>query len=188
MFRWPYASRGATQKAQESAFKRDQSDLDFTLFASNDAFIKVWLPDLLSTALDRLSAKHGSSRPDVMRAILFQHIYGVTAYEDFIEWKEQLTRNRSQPSESGRAPGIKLSPSRSHSIETLGKTDTNFKFWIPAKLKQDLSTLAKADGLGISDYVRKVLVRVLLGERFFADWQNQVGQVPSAAKSEEALQ
>mgnify|MGYP003608248055 FL=1 len=188
MFKWPYASRGATQKAEESASKVDQSDLDFTLFASNDAFIKVWLPDRLATALDRLSAKHGSSRPDVLRTILFQHIYGVTAYEDFIEWKEQLTKSRAKPSGGGHAPGIKLSPSRSHGIETLGKSDTNFKFWIPARLKQDLSTLAKADGLGISDYVRKVLVRLLLGERFFADWQNQVGQVPYSAKSEEALQ
>ena len=188
MFRWPYALRGATQKAQVSASKVDQSDLDFTLFSSNDALIKVWLPDRLATALDRLSATHSSSRPDVLRAILFQHIYGVTAYEDFIDWKERLTRSRAQPSEGGRAPEIKLSPSRSHNVETLGKSDTNFKFWIPPRLKQDLSTLAKADGLGISDYVRKVLVRLLLGERFFADWQNQVGQVPSAAKSEEALQ
>ena len=187
MFRWPYASRGATQKARESAVKVDQSLLDFTLFASNDAFLKVWMPERLTTALDRLSAAHGSSRPDVLRTILFQHIYGVTAYEAFVAWKDQHDANKSQAAGTVHAVGAKLSRPRTASLEMLGKSDANFKFWIPARLKHDLSTLAKADALGISDYVRKLLVRVLLGERFFADWQAHIGQVPTAAKSEEAL-
>ena len=188
MFNWPHASRGATQKAQERAAEIDRADLDYGLFSTNDAFIKVWLPDRLTTAIDRLSAEHQSSRPDVLRSILFQHIYGAMAFEGFVNWKHQLDARRNAASASDGSPTALFSRQRTQSIEVLGKSDTNFKFWIPAKLKQDLSTLAKADRLGISDYVRKVLVRVLLGERFFSDWQACIGQVPTAAKNEEALQ
>lgn len=188
LFNWPHASRGATQKAQERAAEIDRADLDYGLFSTNDAFIKVWLPDRLTSAIDRLSTVHQSSRPDVLRSILFKHIYGAMAFEGFVDWKHQLDARRRAASASAGSSTAQFSPRRSDGIEVLGKSDTNFKFWIPAKLKQDLSLLAKADGLGISDYVRKVLVRVLLGERFFYDWQVCIGQVPTAAKNEEALQ
>jgi hypothetical protein len=45
-------------------------------FLVNDAVIKVWLPAKLSGRVDWLSAHHGSSRPDVLRALLFEHVYG----------------------------------------------------------------------------------------------------------------
>ena len=188
LFKWPYASRGATQKVQMTKVEFDLGDLSYEEFSENGVFIKVWLPDRLTNAIDRLSAEHQSSRPDVMRSILFQHIYGVMAYEGFVEWKHQQDNRANQTSASAEPMTAQFSRSRTQSIEVLGKSDSNFKFWVPSKLKQDLTLLANGNKLGISDYVRRVLVRALLGERFFTDWQACIGQIPIAAKNEEALQ
>jgi len=188
LFKWPYASRGATQKVQNATVEINHGDLNYAEFSTSDVFIKVWLPERLTHAIDRLSAEHQSSRPDVMRSILFQHIYGVIVYEGFVEWKHQQDALERETSASAEPSTAQFSRPRTQSIEVLGKSDSNFKFWVSAKLKKDLTLLAHANTLGISDYVRRVLVRVLLGERFFADWQACIGQIPIAAKNEEALQ
>jgi hypothetical protein len=73
---WPFPSRGA----RVDTALPDVDDMPpLEAFLVNDAVIKVWLPAKLSGRADWLSAHHGSSRPDVLRALLFEHVYGRVA-------------------------------------------------------------------------------------------------------------
>ena len=187
MFKWPYQSRGATQQAQENASLVAPPSMDFNLFSSNDAFIKVWLPERIENVLDKLSTDHKVSRPDAIRAILFQHVYGVLMYEQFLEWKRKKDE-ASQCYYQSPVPdaGAALFSRSRSSMEILGKSTTNLKLWLPARLKEDLLGVATQNSLGVSDYVRWTLARVLLGEKFVADWRRAIQDLPEGVKNDEA--
>lgn len=184
MFNWPFAKRGATAKTKTSSGEMLPTDIDFEEFASNNAYIKVWLPDRLVTVINKLSANYGSSRPDVIKTILFRHVYGIAVFESFDAWKINIHQQQSRRSSSNDQ--VKFSPMRNHSMEFIGKSTENLKVWLPAKLKADVEELAATRALGVSDYVRMILVRDLLGERFFLSWQKYIGAVPQDARAEES--
>lgn len=177
MFNWPFAKRGATLKSKAAANEMQSVDIDFSQYATNDEFIKVWLPDRLISVLNNLSASHGSSRPDVIKTLLFRHVYGIATFEAFVSWKaakdQEATRSRAIDG------AVKFSSQRSHSIEYIGKSTENLKIWVPAKLKSELIEQAAVYSLGVSDYVRMILVKALLGERFYNTWQSYIGAVPA---------
>lgn len=181
MFKWPFASRGVTKKVLGAVSEASVSSLDFSLYMNNDAYIKVWLPDRISVGLDSLSASNQTSRPDVLRSILFRHAYGTMAYAALMKWK--LDNDAAK-----NTTGFKFSPQRTSSIEFLGKSTENLKIWIPMALKNDLAQFACSDGLGISDYVRKILVREFLGECFYKNWRKHVGDVPKDIQLEESAE
>ena len=183
MFKWPFATRGVSRKTQGRSVSPPGANIEFAVFANNDAYIKVWLPDKLTQALDNLSVSHRVSRPDALRSVLFRHVYGVVTFEGFAQWKAEAA---AQEAALTRESGVKFSRERSSSIEFIGKSTENLKLWLPAALKNELALLAKADRLGISDYVRKVLVKEFLGERYYQDWQRYIGEVPAEALAEEA--
>lgn len=185
MFKWPYQSRGATQKAQESASAAAEPILDFSQYSSNGAYIKVWLPERIETALDQLSVDQRSSRPDILRAILFQHVYGALACEQFLEWKRKQDEQRFYQPAVPDLEAPLFSRGRA-SMDALGKSTSNLKFWLPAMLKDDLAGIAAANGLGISDYVRLTLARVLLGEKSVATWLRAIQDLPDGVKADEA--
>lgn len=182
MFNWPFAKRGATTKAKTSSGKIPPTDIDFNEFEFNDVYIKVWLPDKLVAVLNNLSATYGSSRPDVLKTLLFRHVYGIATFESFVSWKrvqDQESAARAVASEA------KFSKRRSDSIDYIGKSTENLKIWLPTVLKADLVEQAAAHALGVSDYVRMALVKSLLGDRFYTCWQRYIGAVPEEAQSEE---
>lgn len=183
MFNWPFAKRGATAKAKSSSGEMPLTDIDFNEFAVNDLYIKVWLPDRLVSVINKLSANYGSSRPDVIKTILFRHVYGIAVFEAFSAWKINIHRQQSnRPSANDQ---VKLSPMRNHSMEFIGKSTENLKVWLPAKLKSEVEQLAAIRVLGVSDYVRMVLVKELLGERIYLSWQKYIGEVPKEAMADE---
>ena len=187
LFKWPYQSRGATQKAQESASTVVPPSLDFNLFSGNDSFIKVWLPERIESVLDKLSADHKVSRPDAMRAILFQHVYGVLMYEQLLDWKrKQDEANQCYYQSAVPDAGEALFSRSRTSLGILGKSTTNLKLWLPARLKEDLLGVATQHALGVSDYVRWTFARVLLGEKFVADWRRTLQELPDGVKADEA--
>lgn len=186
MFIWPYASRGATKRALERTEAHAPTDMDFNAFSSNDAFIKVWLPERIEIVLDTLSAEHNVSRPDALRAVLFQHVYGVFVYEQFLNWKRKKDEREQTYYQSAPPDPEAVLFSRSRTtMDMLGKSTSNLKFWLPIKLKEDLTAIAKLNALGISDYVRLTLAKRLLGEKFIADWQRTIEELPEDVKVEE---
>ena len=174
MKRWPFSTRGARIETAETLPLIDLATLNFSVFQVNDACIKLWLPERLTAALDRLSVKHDTSRPDVLRRLLFEHVFGMEAFIELTAWKKRQEALRAEQAEQ---PMV-LRSKRNLNIEMFGKASEDFKLWLPARLKAEIETLAKFERMGVSDYLRKTLVRLLLGEREHMNWQAAIGPVP----------
>ncbi len=158
---WPFKTRGSRFHGDVS--ERSPSLLGSCDFTTNDAVIKLWLPDELVAALDVISAERDASRPDVLRWILFEHAYGRTEFAHLC--------NRAQ----GRAvrcrdlvvvaPNGACEPTdRPTAAPALGKSLEDIKLHLPAQLRRDLERLAALHRQPLSDYLRGVLARSLLGE------------------------
>ena len=165
---------------------------NLSVFGTNDAVIKLWLPEKLILSLDSMSASQGMSRPDVLRWLLFEHVYGRPALEQLKTWKRQkdaeAAEARRRSVEQVVDSGIRFSPARVQfserliTAQLLGKSIEDFKLWLPSPLKDQLETLSTMEELGISDYLRKTLVRILLGESFHHKWRAAVGKLPAEVR------
>ena len=185
---WPFAKRGTRIDAAPAIVLPIELPDDLSAFGTNGACIKLWLPEKLTLALNSLSSAHCMSRPDVLRWLLFEHVYGRPALEQLKAWKQkkdaEAAAARLAAAERVVDSGIRFSPARNQfsertvTAQLLGKSVEDFKLWLPMPLRDQLDTLAKMENLGISDYLRKTLVRMLLGERFHHQWRAAVGKLP----------
>lgn len=184
---WPFAKRGTRIDAALAGSLPIVLPDDLSVFGINDACIKLWLPEKLTLALDSLSASHGMSRPDVLRQLLFEHIYGRPALEQLKDWKRRKDEVLRQHAQAAPPPEAKFSRPRAPAERTitaqlLGKSVEDFKLWLPCPLKAELEKLAALEELGLSDYLRKTLVRILLGESFHHKWRAAVGKLPEEVR------
>ena len=189
---WPFAKRGTRIDAAPQIPLPVALPDDLSVFSSNAACIKLWLPEKLINSLDALSSTHGMSRPDVLRWLLFEHVYGRPALERLTAWKAkqdaEVAEARRRAKEQVVDSRVRFSPERGQPSERaitarlLGKSVEDFKLWLPPILKDQLETLANMEELGISDYVRKTLVRILLGESFHHQWRAAVGKLPEEVR------
>jgi hypothetical protein len=161
---------------------------DFAEFMTNDAVMKVWIPEKLSSRIDWLSQSLDSSRPDVVRGLLFEHVYGRVAMHGLQEFARKRELQRSPPSASDDMGGIKFSRRRNVDLEMLGKASDDFKLFLPNKLKQAVVELATVHDLTPSHYVRKALVLSVMGERFHSDWQAAIGKLGNASPDLDKLE
>jgi hypothetical protein len=184
---WPFAKRGTRIDAAPAVVLPIALPDDLGVFGANGACIKLWLPERLTLGLDSLSSNHGMSRPDVLRWLLFEHVYGRPALEQLKAWKQKRDADeaeaRRQAVKQTADSCVQFSPARGLPAERtitaqiLGKSVEDFKLWLPSPLKVQLDTLARMENLGISDYLRKTLVRILLGESFHHQWRAAVGKL-----------
>ncbi len=187
---WPFAQRGTRIDTAPAVRLIVEPPTDLGAFAVNNACIKLWLPEKLIHGLDTMSAAHGMSRPDVLRWLFFEHVYGRPALERLKEWKHQKDAEEAQRLERARAgvsdlmysPKTAAPSERRITTHLLGKSIEDFKLLLPAPLKAELGKIAKAEDLGLSDYLRKTLVRILLGEGFHHQWRAAVGKLPAEAQ------
>ena len=83
--------------------------------------------------------------------------------------------NRNQPWDPWRQPPF--GTTRAVNAHYLGKATENVKLELPEALKRELEGLAAQDGKPVSDYLRAVLARDLLGEGFYRRWQEALARV-----------
>ena len=86
---------------------------------------------------------------------------------------------RRSPTEEGPTP-------REINARHLGKATEDLKLFLPARLKLELQDLADAAKQPLSDYLRAVLARHLLGERFFREWQAALAKANAEAARHES--
>ncbi len=195
---WPYPTRSNRDQSKAPA---PQGFPPFHAFKVNDAVVKVWLPQKLTDRINWLSQTLEVSRPDAIRALLFEHLYGRAAYEAFKayaakEKSDELLALARKKAKADRWSGldigaalhgvadrnvddIKLSPQRSSRAdwEHLGQFTDDFTLYLPSLLKQGLQSIAEQYGLTPSSYVRKMLVQQLLGEPAHTAWRTAVGKI-----------
>jgi len=169
---WPYRARGS----RVCGDPREQwpSKLATTRFNRNDAVIKLWLPERLIVGVDVLSDAHNISRPDVLRWLLFEHVYGRVEFEHLRD--RELRRRVGDPIDDEPMFSRKdlQSAVRTARLYFLGKSESDFKLTLPSALKADLERLAADCGESLSSYVRRVLARALLPETEYRHWQDPV--------------
>ena len=191
---WPYSAR----KSRSSTPEKIPTDLPlFDDYKHDDAEIRVWLSQRLLDGINWLSSTLDISRPDVFKALIFEHLYGRIAYEAFIVHVQKLQRAKDKEDDRLRSLREKVSdpwttagsrafnqatfsPSRDNQVDQkfIGKASENFKLALPLKMKQELAEVSAKHRLTTSHYVRKMLVQQLLGERLHSDWQTAIGQLP----------
>lgn len=191
---WPYSVR----KSRTSTPEKIPTDLPlFDEYKHDDAAIRVWLSQSLVDGINWLSTTFDVSRPEVFKALIFEHLHGRIAYEAFIVHVQKLQRAKDQEDARLRSLREKVSdtwtvtnlrdlneimqsPSREtpQDLKFVGKSTENFKLDLPLKMKQELAAVAAKHRLPMSHYVRKMLVQQLLGERLYSDWQAAVGKLP----------
>lgn len=80
-----------------------------------------------------------------------------------------MNRDRSR---NPWAQSPRFRTARAVNAHFLGKATENVKLELPEALRWELETLAAEDGKPLSDYLRAVLARELLGEGFYRRWQD----------------
>ena len=188
---WPFSSR----VSQARTIAPEPKGLpNFKDFEKSDANLKVWLPQILVDRVNWLSKDRDVSRPDVIRALLFEHLYGRVAYEALVRHvadkraEDVLALARQKPPATDRPPrwdfvsvahDIRQSTSRDTQIdlEHIGKSVDDIDVALPRQLKKDLAALALKHYLSPSSYVRKMLVLQLLGEQVHTTWQVAIGAI-----------
>ena len=184
---WPFQKSGSrVSVGTPEPLDINLGALDYQAFMQNDAYIKLWLPERLARAIDYLCAHNDASRPDVLRALLFEHIYGRVELEALGAWSREEEARRQHAQGRATDTGLMRSPAQRAEIEYLGKSVENFKLHLPLPLKGALSALAQRTNLGISNYVRRQLVRSLLGERELVQWQPGADAPPSSIQRAES--
>lgn len=181
---WPYATRGS--RFLGNVTELSASSLEHQDFSTNDVAIKLWLPQKLVAGIDVLCNQHNASRPDVLRWVFFEHVYGRV---EFSHLQRRVAQRTPEP-----IPVVNFSlrqktseqPPRAINAEHLGKATEDLKLFLPVELKAELLELATRAQQRLSDYLRAVLARHLLGERMFRDWQDALASANTEARSYEA--
>jgi hypothetical protein len=81
--------------------------------------------------------------------------------------KENRSANEHRP----------FSTTRAANAHFLGKCTEDVKLTLPEALKRELEALAEQGGQPLSDYLRGVLARQLLGEGHYQRWQAELARV-----------
>ena len=181
---WPYATRGSRFLGDVSEIS--PSALEAEDFRTNAVSIKLWLPEKLVAAIDVLCDQHDASRPDVLRWVLFEHVFGRIEFAHL----QRRAEEPPPPSKPQVMYSITRNPQeltpRQINAAVLGKATEDLKLFLPARLKLELQDLADAAKQALSDYLRAVLARHLLGERFFREWQAALAKANAEAARHES--
>ena len=189
---WPFTNR----TNRTGTIAPEPTDFpDFKEFRESHAKLKVWLPKNLDERLGWLSVRHEVSKPDVGRALLFEHLYGKLAYEELLRYHSEVKTNavveqaKANALSKGRIDfalhGVRTEEVQYSArdvtgidVEHIGRSDWDFTFTMPAIMLEDLKRVASMHVLTPSHYMRKMLVMQLLGERIHTQWQKAIGKIP----------
>ena len=124
--------------------------------------LKFWLPETVENKIDEMCSFQDTSASDLIRQILFIHLYGRYDLFGLIERQiETFDLNNSHPQYSVKVV-MDISDNYSNP-EPVEKSIADFKVWIPAKMKADIIFLAQKSGKKPSSYIREVIITHLFG-------------------------
>lgn len=181
---WPFSAR-KPRVDEDEVISMQTKHFDFSSFATNDTYMKLWLSEKLTASLDVLSVQQQVSRPDVLRWILFEHVYGRELFLGLVKYKESL---EPLPASGLRFSRKQTEPEseRAVNLQYLGKATDNIKLWLPSPLKVELVSLAEQHRQPLSNHVRAILVVQLFGQRFYCHWQSALVAINKEAEVKES--
>jgi hypothetical protein len=168
---WPFAKRGS--RFDGDVDEHFPSDMDPRDFKDNDATIKLWLPDKILSGVDIIGQRHHAGRPDVLRAILFEHVYGRAELVQ-LDIRERRRRDKLMAGLPDalfmRSEPETFDTARAATLGLIGKAEHDVKLELPSRLRDNLVGLAKGADQAVSEYIRSVLARQILGEALYERW------------------
>lgn len=145
-------------KQQKATYKVNMTGHDYSDMRTCDVTLKVWLPESVEKQLGELTAYLNTSLSDLIRQILFQHLYG---RYDLIGLVERQKFDQENPYGGVR---FSVSPSKAGSQPPpVPPKVAGVKVFIPERMRNDLDSLAGAKFQTISEYVRLVILNHLFG-------------------------
>lgn len=149
---------------------------DMSQLGQHEVAVKVWLPEVVAQTLKWVADYEGVSQSSWVREHLIGYVYGQAA----------LLAHRIRAQRAGDSD-IRFSVMEDskklgrwvYKVPQLGKNAVAFKVWMSAQMQQDLLALAKHAGIGISPFLREVVVGELFGRGSLPERPEIVGK-PSA--------
>lgn len=138
---------------------------DYRKFISRDVAIKLWLPESVEQKMEEVATLFDCSVSDLIRQILFVHLYGRYDFLGLVERedpKKQKASGETTPQEYGVSysfPNIAAALNPPDDIKSIA----GFKVWVPDKMKWHLTKLAEQHRMSMSAYAREVIMTHLLG-------------------------
>lgn len=170
--------------SQHSVAVRTMPDAQGLL--NTDAAVNFWLPDSVLNAADALGKELELTRSDIIRNILFLHLYGRVFYEDCLaqeNWKarwrdaghfdDAIMFSRSAPPKTdqvgGGQPKSPEPAARSAYIAAYGKSVKSIKVWLPSVMRDHLEQINESKNNALAETLRRVLTTDLLGRAKFKE-------------------
>lgn len=140
--------------------------VDVSDFGTCDCQVSFAITEEMRSLIQRLASERSTSQAAVGRAILFEALYGVRRYYELLEHLRR-TAQLGTSVQGASDDDVKFSRSRFTQIDLkhLGKADIVRQLSIPRKMADDLEIVAKGTGYEISQQVRHLMFRLLVGKR-----------------------
>ena len=142
------------------------SGRDYDQLAECDTALKFWLPESIEKKIDEMCSFMNTSASDLVRQILFIHLYGRYDLFGLIERQIDtfgMNQLKFKHNMFSRSCPLDSNGDVVRDPETVEKSIADFKVWIPAKMKADIQALAQKTGNKPSLYVRQVIITHLFG-------------------------
>lgn len=142
------------------------SNRNFDQLQDCDVALKFWLPECVERMIDKMCSFQDTSGSDLIRQILFIHLYGRYDLFGLIERQDQTYNLQTREKAMYSLSMNPLSPEQEAAKDLELKKARNIadvKVWVPAKMKDDIRQLALKTGKKPSAYVREVIITHLFG-------------------------
>lgn len=183
---WWFVKKGQAQEQPRLVIENNWAEEqllahmpDMAHLAQHDVAVKMWLPEAVAQTLKWVADHEGVSQSSWLREHLTGYVYGQAA---LLAHRIRAKRSgnsdiRFSRSSANQTPGRWI-----YKVPQLGKNAVAFKVWMGEQMKSDLSALAAHAGVGLSPFLREVLVGELFGRGSLPERPQIVGQ-----PSDEAL-
>lgn len=145
---------------QRREFKVAMTGRDYSELKECSLTLKVWLPEEVEVQLGELTWYLNTSLSDLVRQILFQHLYG---RYDLIGLVERQKFAFESPYAGVCSSVSEYGDQEDKYGEGFRPKIAGIKVFIPEQMRDDLKSLADAKHKTISEYVRNVIVNHLFG-------------------------
>jgi hypothetical protein len=183
---WWFVRKGQPEKqarlVSENIWAEEQllaSLPDMGQLAQHDVAVKVWLPEVVAQTLKWVADHEGVSQSSWVREHLMGYVYGQAA---LLAYRIRAKRAGNGDIRFSRSGGKQALGRWIYKVPQLGKNAVAFKVWMGEQMQSDLSALATHAGVGLSPFLREVLVGELFGRGSLPERPEIVGQ-----PSDEAL-
>jgi predicted DNA-binding protein len=155
---------------------QDAERLLSSLKGAEEAVLKIWLPESVHSASQKLALSWNMSTSDVLRNILLEHLVGRLGFLNAVVDRCWLQKRRDYVSLEKNE--VMFSKRISHdgkptrrilSISKFGKSTVNKKLWCPLPVREELTRISKEQGLTASDYARGTIAAYIFGKNFQLD-------------------